>query len=436
MRRNKALVALLISLLSCNIAACNVGATTYEYKETDILEIIQEKDFIDLTNPKVYSDEMLKRGKGSFIEQQKRGKEFQEDYNHFALMTLERLDTGDNLVYSPLSAYIPLSELEYILDKNTKAKQELNQLLHSKEKGEVYWNDILIKEMERGRYIINGSIWLGKHAEPDLEYLKRTIVSDIYRVHSSDKEVDQKQFDWIHKWTKGSFKKEKDRKNVGDTSTDNQYLAVRLLGSTYLKTLWVSDNYSLVREVFHNKDQRKNEIDFIHNGWFEEMLYYENETFKAFQIPMKNDSNLIAIVPKEDQQITAVQLQEMLKKDWERAKVKFWLPKLDIESSLDLAKVLRSLNIKYIFEPSNSYKNLLGKENGFIGSIRQETKVCMDEEGFEGASYTKVDIALDAVVLDEEEPKMRKIEIKVNKPYLFLVEHNGIITFAGIQNNF
>lgn len=441
MNFKKALSVTLLGILCFNTAACTSDAFTINKGDNNLVEVIRQKEFRDVTDSKivqqVYGEN--KKKKLHRISELNGSQKFMGDYNRFAFKTFEKIiDTEDNVVYSPLSAYIPLSELYYLSDNDMETEKELKKMVLSESEKGVYWNQYLLPMLEQNSYLVNGSIWLGKDAEPDIDYLKKAVSSDIFKIDFSKKGADKAQLDWVNKWTKGSFNSEKDLANFGDISNKDAKLAVRLVGATYLKTPWLEDHYELVKKDFTNLDKSKKSIDFIHNGGFDDYRYFEDADLQAIKIYMESGVFYL-IVPKADKAPKEVLDEKKMAKllndsHWKNIDVKFWMPKLKTESSLSLVELFKALGYKKIFEPNLGYSKLLGKRKGFIGEIKQETKVAMDEHGFEGASYTKVDMLKTASVLIEDAKK--QVELKADKPYCFMTVTDGFITFMGVQNKF
>ena len=68
-----------------------------------------------------------------------------------------------------------------------------------------------------------------------------------------------------------------------------------------------------------------------------------------------------------------------------------------------------------------------------ISQVLQESKIEVKKNGIEAASFTKVDI--DKTTAMEEEPE--KVEIYVNRPYLYVItESGGLPSFLGVNRDF
>ena len=67
----------------------------------------------------------------------------------------------------------------------------------------------------------------------------------------------------------------------------------------------------------------------------------------------------------------------------------------------------------------------------YISDIRQETTLTIDEEGCEGAAYTKVEYSTSGA----EYIPPRQVELNLNRPFLFAVRAHGGVLFVGIVEN-
>ncbi len=107
------------------------------------------------------------------------------------------------------------------------------------------------------------------------------------------------------------------------------------------------------------------------------------------------------------------------------------MPKLDIETSSSLADALKSLGIETAFTNAADFSGITEEVPLYIGSIVQNARLIMDEEGTQAAAATMMDMAAGAARID------RIVDFTMNRPFAFVIadSESGSVCFAGIVTN-
>lgn len=117
------------------------------------------------------------------------------------------------------------------------------------------------------------------------------------------------------------------------------------------------------------------------------------------------------------------------------AEVILHLPRFKLEPpSLALAGVLQSLGMKSAFDippGSADFTRMASSKPGlFLSAVFHKTFLSLDEKGTEAAAATAAVMALRALAPVE---KMKPVEVRVDRPFLFAIQHRstGTCLFLG-----
>ncbi|XP_061445209.1 plasminogen activator inhibitor 1 [Rhineura floridana] len=149
-------------------------------------------------------------------------------------------------------------------------------------------------------------------------------------------------------------------------------------------------------------------------------LPYQGETLSMLiAAPFEMDTPLSALTNIISSQLVA---------DWKGNLSKVTrllvLPKFSLESEADLRGPLETLGMKDMFDASKAdFHSLSDEEPLFVAQALQKVKIDINESGTEASSATA------AIIYS----RMAPLEIVMDRPFLFLVQHNptGTILFMG-----
>lgn len=411
-------------------------------------DIIRQQEWIDYTLPE-NQEKLRRQDNEAWLVNQKKYQDFCRDYWAFANTVFSQIAGEGNVIYSPLSAYLPLSELSYALEDGSEPKADLIRLLRANAP-EEYWTDKLMQHFQRRGYLTASSIWISKEDQPDLEFLQKNLTSDIYRIDFADKDAPQLQMDWINRWTKGFLKdqvkpedfKDKNKDQNGEISAGREELFCRLIGTTYVKAAWREPFFHEKEDIFYGANGQEQKVPFLLSNPVNMMCYF-TDRYQAVRVPLEN-GDMLVLLPREgesvEQLLQAGVLQEIaVQPEWTKKRVTLHMPDFTQSSRIELLPVLEKLGYTEISQRHTGYVNLAGKNpDGSekvcrISQVLQESKIEVKKTGIEAASFTTVDV--NKTVAIEEEPE--NVEVYVNRPYLYVItESGGLPSFLGVNRDF
>ncbi|MCI8304557.1 MAG: serpin family protein [Lawsonibacter sp.] len=111
--------------------------------------------------------------------------------------------------------------------------------------------------------------------------------------------------------------------------------------------------------------------------------------------------------------------------------VQWSVPKFDVDSSLDLKSALAALGITDLLEPDSADLTPLTDLDAYLSEARQLARVKVDEEGVEAAAATIL-MLNESSIMPPEHPEICVMDL--DRPFLFVIRHEGIPLFVGIVN--
>jgi len=167
--------------------------------------------------------------------------------------------------------------------------------------------------------------------------------------------------------------------------------------------------------------------------------YFRNNTFAALSVPYRPADDgkqycLQIILPEKSSSVDEVLASlstETLKQIAEQEtykKVRLTLPKLELRYARMLNEDLQNLGMKHAFSPGKADFRHIAATRLYVGLVKQDSYLRMDEEGTEAAAVTTVLVRATAMPQQEE-----VIDFHVNRPYLLLIRDmaSGLILFTG-----
>ena len=160
--------------------------------------------------------------------------------------------------------------------------------------------------------------------------------------------------------------------------------------------------------------------------------YGRGENYQVVEIPyVGNQASMVVLVPDrgafEDVEDTLDaetwgEIQGVLSP----ASVKLTLPKYEFESEISLAETLAAMGMPSAFGEGADFSGMTGDRSLFISDVFHKAYVGVDEEGTEAAAAT-------AVVMMESAMPAEPLEMRVDRPFLFLIQERetGSVLFLG-----
>lgn len=335
-----------------------------------------------------------------------------------------------NMVYSPMSVYYATAMLREMADGETLAK-----LSHYMGAENIELATELQKIMENEKALnglqINNSYWVSlNHADnTSLDFLN-VLKEHFYAYAFATDFTNEGAYNDIDNWAKIATNDMIDY-NSKDLFQSPNIVSV-LLNAVFFQSNWENqfnkdNNY---KDKFYGFDGQESEIEYMFQ-MIEKGEFTVGEDYDAATLSMKNGS-MHFILPKNDKTVDQLLENENFFNEYmsaERANgiLKISLPKYEVES--ELKNLLELLGLSDIVgdgaAPNLSRAFKTGGEGFAVSGIIQVAKVEVYEEGAKAAAVT-------AEVVEKSMPIGDELEIKFDKPFIFLITLNGgEIIFTG-----
>jgi serine protease inhibitor len=211
-----------------------------------------------------------------------------------------------------------------------------------------------------------------------------------------------------------------------------------LANAVYFKGKWLntfdaSDTHTL---PFHRQDGSQKLVRMMkQSGTF---TYRRGTGYQAVRLPYQGD-NLAMYVFLPDAGSSPEKLLDIMTGDtWRRItkpgfaneEGELELPKFKLNYTVELSKPLQKLGMATAFDQAKANFSGMSPEPLYISAALQSTFVEVKEEGTEAAAVTGIAVHMAAM----PEPPPKQFEMKVNRPFLFLIEDNSTetILFMGV----
>lgn len=204
-----------------------------------------------------------------------------------------------------------------------------------------------------------------------------------------------------------------------------------LLNAVYFKGEWsMQFEPELTKNLsFFNKGTEEIKVETMTQ--IELFSYYEDKKVQAVELKFKKDfMSALIILPAEGTDInkyitSLVNSNEEYSKiinGLNRAKVHLQLPKFELDFSENLNQILKDLGMFNAFNSEDADFTGLREEKGlFISRVIHKTYLKVNEAGTEAAAVT-------AVMVDEAYVEGKIHDMKVNRPFLFLLKNSQLPT--------
>lgn len=335
-----------------------------------------------------------------------------------------------NMVYSPMSVYYATAMLREMADGETLAK--LSQYMGAEN---IELAAELQKIMENEKALnglqINNSYWVSlNHADNTSPDFLNVLKEHFYAYAFATDFTNEGAYNDIDNWAKIATNDMIDY-NSKDLFQSPNIVSV-LLNAVFFQSNWENqfnkdNNY---KDKFYGIDGQESEIEYMFQ-MIEKGEFTVGEDYDAATLSMKNGA-MHFILPKNDKTVDELLENENFFNEYMSAErtngiLKISLPKYEVES--ELKNLLELLGLSDIVgeaaAPDLSRAFKTGGEGFGVSRIIQVAKVEVYEEGAKAAAVT-------AEVVEESMPIGDELEIKFDKPFIFLITLNeGEIIFTG-----
>lgn len=352
-------------------------------------------------------------------------------------------ETEENLCYSPLSLYTALGMVAETAAGETK--DEILACLH-------YEGDSLAEEMyrylrlcyqENGISVIKpaNSLWFDSQAveesmfrEDTVERLAQSYMAESCLCDFERGDTQKAMAQWVAKQTKGLLGTE-----PSDFAQAPENV-MSLLSTLYYYDQWMNafNKDNNIEGTFTRADGSQVTAEYMRTTK-NPYAVLAAEGYTAASLHMKGDSKITFVLPDEGRTPADILADEaaMSRLLWiteepemEYAEVRFSIPKYSFRSSLDLTPVAEALGIRRAFSLEEAdFGGIVSAAEGpvWLGGIRQQISMSIDEKGCEAAAFTQIDYIGAAL------PEDRIVEFCLNRPFLIIVS-SGEPLFIGVIN--
>lgn len=335
---------------------------------------------------------------------------------------------GENKNYSPLSLYYALALAA--TGAKGKTAQELYSLLGvsdaatlSQQCGNLYRQ--LYTDNEMGKLYLANSLWMDRSVTWKDSFVRNAaeqFYASVHPVDFSALETGRQMAQWVAEQTNGFLSPAFD-------IDPEQILA--LLNTVYFYDEWTSlfDPDQTADGVFTLTDGSAVTCEFMHRSDY--TGFSRGETYTRSSMQLKNAGRMIFVLPDEGVALSELlaspeTLRDAFEGGEESYGVVTWqVPKFSFGSEVELAEPLKALGVSSAFQPDADFSGLTDQPAWF-SSVRQETRISIDENGVEAAAYTELFYA------GAGEPQDRA-DMILDRPFLFgITAANGVLLFVGI----
>ncbi len=351
-------------------------------------------------------------------------------------------ESDGNQIYAPMNFYLSLSMLSNMTDGEAQ-KEILNALQIediTDDQEELYKALSLLQDQNQrgGRLNIKNSLWIKDsfhYRDEMLTAIKEQYMTEIYKGDFARREFQEKITDWVSENTNHEFIPSYDDLETNDSSDPTALIILNILD---FNNEWVipfkAEDTS--KETFELTDGSELICDFMKMEEDSAPFFY-GEDYTSTILCLKGSETMLFILPNE-----GVILDDFIAKNgklkeiitnWTSGQfimgeIKLWAPKFTYTGEVDLSFLTQAIGIEKIFDDSLNPFSAFAEETIFISSMKQTSKIAIDENGCSVASFTKL-IGCGAG------PRDGKAEIILNRPFIYVLYKEDIPFLIGMVRN-
>ena len=328
----------------------------------------------------------------------------------------------DNLVVSPYSAAVALSMLAEGAEGQTRTEFDnaLGGVLYKAE--DLGGNDTVIVKSAN-------SVWLDDNFSPRNRYVN-LLEKDFNAFLDVENFASPVAVEAINNWcsehTNGKIKDVIDR-------LDSSNVMV-LVNALYFNAPWeIEFDPDRTREQIFYGVQSESKVKMMGAEAF--YMYAEYQGFQIIQLPYRGMTYAMYVVlPPQGADINKL-ITKMSMVSWNAAmdmlsqqKVRLFMPRFKVETSMTLNKPLQTMGIKTAFTSAADFSGIAEMGPLVLDKVKQKCYIDVTEKGTEAAAVTSAQIRLTSARPVEQIPVMR-----VDRPFVFVIADatGRNILFAG-----
>lgn len=366
---------------------------------------------------------------------------------YFQMTATDLFSTTENMVYSPLSAYIAMTLLLEAAGGETELALEqllsVNDRLSLREAS----NQVFIDNYYKDEVTVNGNtitraqsrLGNGVFVRDDItvneDYLFR-LAGDYFA------EVFHTPFDDAGKEAIAGWLNQRTNQFLRIQPSDltmNQDTVLSLFNTLYLKANWL--------ENFNRLSQVGNFTNSTNNTTTSGVIYMQKETQETLYLDQPNftigvdeaygDYRVVYVLPKGS--LTPIDLlnepnfnliRSALTQTNQNERIRLTIPKSSTKVKLDLKENLLQVapEIAPLFSPEEAdLSNAL--PGAYVQNLIQHVRIDFLEDGMEAAAITEAGVGVTSA------PTPAKVSLTLDRSYLyFVVNAQGLILFSGVMN--
>lgn len=367
--------------------------------------------------------------------------DFYSEHQYFYENTMKTFMQGNgnlNVVYSPVNVYIALGMLARCTAG--EAQQQILDLLGDSSIDEVrenvkYLFEKLTVDEENCITELANSIWLSadrSFKEEVLKELGEEYYTSSFSGEMGSNALNEMLHDWINDNTNDLLKEQVENFNFTPDTV------AALVSTIYFKVNWLNEfkEDQTYEQTFY-ADAGEIELDFMHNS--NEMSYFVSESFTAISLATLSGSEWY-FLPNDgytnEDILNDPCLYEVIGGNYDNvnykvANVIYSIPKLDVDSQLDLIGVLTQLGVKDVFVSGMAdFSPLIDDPELYVSKIIHGARLINDETGVEAAAYTAIMMEDECVAIPVD-----NFYFDCNKPYVTVITEYGTPIFTSLVNN-
>ena len=365
----------------------------------------------------------------------------------YSTKTVSKLLGGEaaaNVVYSPANLYLALSMLTETVDGETRA--QLLDLLGAEDEETVrttanaIWRS-LYTDSANSKTLLANSLWLSEgqaYKTETVERLANDYYASVFSAPMGTGDTNKAVQAWLNTNTGGLLADA--AKNI-ETKPQTVML---LLSALYFKDRWSDEFYdgATSEDTFTAADGTAQRADFMHKTE-DRASYVRGEGYTVAQLSFRGGERMIFLLPDEGTALTPLLRGEAALADLftdvydsdeaQTAKLVWSVPKLDVNSDLELTDTLKMLGVTDAFDDTRADFSPLADfdEPAAVTQVQHAARVKIDEEGCEAAAFTA--IMGDATSAMPED--LPVVEMNLNRPFAFAITGaDGLPLFVGAVN--
>lgn len=366
----------------------------------------------------------------------------------FAIASAQALFYEDqNLVYSPLSAYLALSSLleasanqtyDQIANAlNVEDIDTLRQNMHGFMQLLNYeYEDIVSQKRQTTISKVANGIFVNKAYEVKEAYLT-TLANDYFtEVFHTDFSMASRQgvANWVNGKTNGFLNIKPENISFSPETIFTIY------NTLYSKFFW---NTAYPKTNTNERTFTNTATDTTQTAEFMSKVFIpnyaeKNDDYELVIEDIRHGMKMHIVLPKSPLKVEDILLDDALMSEILAPKdlgsidaISLFLPKFSFKNRLDLVPMMQLLGVSDVF---NSQQADLSKAttNGFVDTIFQETGIVVEEDGVEAASMTEIGVSGNAIPEGND-----TIEVyDINRSFFYIISTDeGIPLYIGVNQS-